>query len=132
MDENIETKLCKRCNAVKAITEFRINQTKVKLKETCVACDREKSRIYYANHKQIFKKSAQKYFKENKEKILAYKKTYEQENKEKLREASKKARKIWAEKNPDKVREYIRNTYMNKLNRKLAEEETKKMKGEKE
>ena len=133
MDENIETKLCKRCNALKALTEFHsITNTKDKLKSNCMVCERERRKIYYANNKQIFKKSAQKYFKENKEKILARKKLYEQENKEKLKETSKKARKIWVEKNPDKIREHIRKAYMNKLNRKLAEEEAKKMKGEKE
>ena len=127
MDENIETKLCKRCNTVKAITEFRINQTKTNLKNTCKECDREMSKIYYENNKDIFKKAAKKYADKNKKVITE---EYLKELKEKRRVNNIEAKKIWVQKNPGKVREYERRTYMNILNRKLAEQEAKKMEGE--
>ena len=129
MDQNTETKLCKRCNTVKAITEFRLNQRKTNLKNTCKACDTEMSRIYYENNRDIFKKAAKKYADKNRKVI-----TEEElkELKEKRRLNYIEVQKKWIQKNPDKVREYVRRTYMKILNSKLAEQEAKKMEGKKE
>jgi hypothetical protein len=87
------------------------------------------SRIYYENNKDIFKKAAKKYSDKNRKVI-----TEEElkELKEKRRINNIEVQKKWIQKNPDKVREYERRTYMNMLNRKLAEQEAKKMEEKKE
>jgi hypothetical protein len=132
MDQNIETKLCKRCKALKAIAVFRLNQPKTKLKAICVDCEREMTKIYYQNNKDILKKVGKKYFDATKNEFIEYTEEYLKELKEKRSANIRAARKTWNLKNPHKVNEYERRTYMNMLNKKLAEEEAKKMKGEKE
>jgi hypothetical protein len=132
MDQNTETKLCKRCNAVKPVTEFKLNQAKTKLRAICVDCEREMTKIYYQNTKVLSKKLGKKYFDKDKNEYIEYTEEYLKELKEKRKANNNETRKIWRLNNPNKVNDYERRTYINMLNRKLAEEAAKKKEGEKE
>ena len=132
MDQNTETKLCKRCNAVKPVTEFRLNQAKTNLRAICVDCEREMTKIYYQNTKDISKKVGKKYFDKDKNEYIEYTEEYLKECKEKRKANNNETRKIWRLNNPNKVNDYERKTYINMLNKKLAEQEAKKKEGEKE
>lgn len=74
----METKICKRCEQEKNINDYRKRKVnnKIYISNICICCENKANTEYIKN----------RYYKNNKDKILEYQKKYREENKEKLKE----------------------------------------------
>ena len=83
----METKICKKCNKPKPLSEFdkRIINGKVYYR-SCIICKIEYNKTYSENNKEKIKESKKQYREKNKEDINEYNKTYSENNKEKIKE----------------------------------------------
>ena len=74
----MRTKICKRCEQEKNINDYRKRKVnnKIYISNICICCENKANAEYIKN----------RYYKNNKDKILEYQKKYREENKEKLKE----------------------------------------------
>lgn len=109
----MKTKICKKCNLEKAITEFSKHKTnKDGLQNWCKVCKNKYNKEYKIKNKQKIKeyskiKDRERYLK-NKSKILEQHKIYDNLHKKEKRERHQK----YYEKNKDKLKKYALN-YIN-------------------
>jgi len=73
----METKICKKCQEIKNISQFgKNNRNKDKLSAVCKSCDNLRSKIYRLKNKEKIKELNSKYYKSNKSKVLSKSKEY--------------------------------------------------------
>ena len=133
-DNMQETKICIKCNNVKPLADFKLDNRTGKHKNVCIECEKDYYRKYRESHLAHKKELWKKWYEKNKEDVLEYQKTYREAHKEQIAERDKKYRaenadklkagkakyyednkdyfhdkhKEYYEKNSDKLKEYQR------------------------
>lgn len=83
----METKICKKCNEIKMISEFhKQRDSKDGYKNQCKKCRSQINKLYNDSNKDKKKENNKSYRESNKEKISLYRKEYNLKNKSKIRE----------------------------------------------
>jgi hypothetical protein len=87
----METKVCKRCDECKSLTEFSKNKNNNDgLQIYCKSCSKEYKKKYYIEHKGEILKKSKKYYIENQELIITRAKVWSNNNKSKVEQYKKK------------------------------------------
>ena len=87
----METKVCKRCDKSKSLTEFSKNKNfKDGLQIYCKICFKEYKKKYYIENKSEILKKSKKYYVENQELIITRVKVWGNNNKSKVDQYKKK------------------------------------------
>ena len=98
----MEKKICRKCNIEKELSEFYKCDNGRNYMARCKDCNKLKKQDYYKNNKEKIVEYKRKYYQNNKEKIAEYRKKYYENNREKIEEH----RKLNKEKIADWQREY--------------------------
>lgn len=81
----MNTKLCKKCNITKPISEFYLKNPKTGLRRgECILCCSIYRKQNYENNKERFLEKGKKYYEKNKSKIKQYRKKFYEDNKERV------------------------------------------------
>lgn len=102
MENNMNKKICTKCNIEKDTNQFyKLKTGKFGVRSECKECAKE----YYENNKETIVSYKKEYYKINKEKLSKKSKMYNENNKEKIKE--------WRENNKESIKQKDKEWYRN-------------------
>lgn len=117
-----QVKQCNKCNNTLSLDNFRIRGNG--FFSYCKSCEKEYSKIYRKNNKEIMKKSKSEYYFNNVNEIKIKQKEYRENNKDILLFKKREQSKVYRENNKDKILKY-RKKYNKSLSCKISKKNYK-------